>query len=197
MAQNSLFYTRLCRRIKRLENCYLPKKVNPLGCYTTKEEDNIRAYSLLTHAELEYYFEAISVKKVDDALKKWQANKRYNSPILLSLCCFIEHTDRVKNETSLEGKIRQIVGRYRETISKNNGIKDNNIRDILIPIGITESDMNNTWLNTLNSFGRTRGGIAHTCASVHTVPNHNDIKNDIQNILADLKTLDLIINALK
>ena len=148
MAQNSLFYTRLCRRIKRLENCYLPKKVNPLGCYTTKEEDNIRAYSLLTHAELEYYFEAISVKKVDDALKKWQANKKYNSPILLSLCCFIEHTDRVKNETTLEGKIRQIVGRYRETISKNHGIKDNNIRDILIPIGITESDMNNTWLNT-------------------------------------------------
>jgi hypothetical protein len=108
----------------------LPKKVNPLGCYTTKEEDNIRAYSLLTHAELEYYFEAISVKKVDDALKKWQANKKYNSPILLSLCCFIEHTDRVKNENTLEGKIRQIVGRYRETISKNNGIVSNIIKGI-------------------------------------------------------------------
>lgn len=195
MAQNSLFYTRLCRRIKRLENCYLPKKVNPLGSYTKEEEDNIRAYSLLTHAELEYYFEEISKKKVDDALKKWLANKKYNSPILLSLCCFIEHTDRVKKETTLDNKIRQIVGRYRETIKNNNGIKENNIRNILIPIGIVESDMNKTWLNTLNSFGQTRGHIAHTCASA--VPNHNDIKNDMQNILADLKTLDVTINALK
>lgn len=197
MAQNSLLYTRLCRRIKRLENCYLPKKVNPLGCYTTKEEDNIRAYSLLTHAELEYYFETISVKKVDDALKKWRANKKYNSPILLSLCCFIEHTANVKNATTLESKVRQIIGVYRDTIRKNNGIKEDNIRSILIPIGIVDADMNRTWLNTLNSFGSTRGEIAHTCASVQTLPNPKDIKDKINNIIVELKDLDLIINALK
>jgi hypothetical protein len=197
MAQNSIFYTRLCKRIKKIENCYLPQRPNPLGLYTQKEEDNIRAYSLLTHAELEYYFEAISVKKVSDALNKWLANKKHNSTILLSLCCFVEHTDRVKNATTLEEKIRQIVGKYREAIKKNNGIKEDNIRSILIPIGIVDADMNRTWLNTLNSFGSTRGEIAHTCASVQTLPNPKDIKDKINNIIVELKDLDLIINALK
>lgn len=197
MVHNSSYYNKLCRRIIELGNCYLPKQPKPLGNYTKKEKDNIRAYSLLTHAELEYYFEAISIKKVDDALKKWLANKRYNSTILLTLSCFIEHNKHVKDASTTEEKIRKIVGIYHEVISKNNGIKENNIRSILIPIGIIEADMNNTWLNTLNSFGSTRGDIAHTCASVQTLPNHSDIKNDIQNILADLKALDLIINALK
>lgn len=63
MAQNSSMYNNLYKRIQKLELCYLPTHNNPLVRYTKKEEDDIRAYSLLVHAELEFYFENISKKK--------------------------------------------------------------------------------------------------------------------------------------
>ena len=66
-----------------------------------------------------------------------------------------------------------------------------------MPIGIKNTDLDNTWLNTLNSFGSKRGEFAHTTATVSIVPNHNDIKRDVQNILTELKSLDRIIQTLK
>lgn len=197
MAQNSSLYNNLCRRIKKLETFYLPTYANPFTRYTKKDEDNIRAYSLLVHAELESYFEGISKKKAIDALNNWLSNHRYNSLILLSLSCFVEQTQRVKQKATLEEKLRQIVGVFCETIKNNNGIKEINIKELLIPIGVRDADLDSTWLNTLNSFGSKRGEFAHTGAAVSIVPNHNDIKQDVQNILGELKTLDKIIKALK
>lgn len=197
MAQNSSLYNTLCRRINDLESYYLPTYVDPLAKYTRKEEDNIRAYSLLVHAELEYYFEDICRKKATKALNKWLSNHRYNSQILLSLSCFVEQTQRIKQKTTLEEKLRQIVGVFCETIKNNNGIKETNIRGLLLPIGVSDADLNTTWLNTLNSFGSERGEFAHKGAAVSNVPNHNDIKKNVQYILGELKTLDKVIKALK
>ena len=197
MARNSSLYNNLCRRINDLGTYYLPTHVDPFARYTRKEKDNIRAYSLLVHAELEYYFENISRNKAMSALNKWLSNHRYNSRILLSLSCFVEHTQRVKQKATLEEKLRQIVGVFCETIRNNNGIKETNIKELLLPIGVSEVDLDSTWLNTLNSFGVKRGEFAHTGAAVSIVPNHNDIKRDVQNILGDLKALDIVIGALK
>lgn len=197
MARNSSQYNSLCRRITKLGNSYLPTNYNPLGKYTKKEEDNIRAYSLLVHAELESYFETISQTKAQHALSQWRKNHKYNSHVLLSLSCFVEHTQKVKDEKTLELKLRKIVGVFNETIKNNNGIKEQNIKDLLIPIGVDENDIDSTWLNTLNSFGVKRGEFAHTGASVNIVPNHCDIKNDVDKILLALKDLDKIIKSLK
>lgn len=197
MAQNSSIYSKLDRRIKTLGMYYLPIKNSPLIHYTKKEEDNIRAYLLLVHAELESYFETISRDKAQNALNKWLSNNKYNSQILLSLSCFVEQTQRVKQQQTIEDKLRQIVGVFCETIKNNNGIKEKNIKELLLPIGIKNTDLDNTWLNTLNSFGSKRGEFAHTTATVSIVPNHNDIKRDVQNILTELKSLDRIIQTLK
>ena len=197
MVRNSSQYNNLCRRISKLDKSYLPTKYNPLGRYTKKEEDDIRAYSLLVHAEIESYFETICQIKAQYALSKWRNNNKYNSHILLSLSCFIEHTQKVKDEKTLELKLRKIVGIFCETIKNNNGIKEQNIKALLLPIGINENDLDATWLNTLNSFGITRGQFAHTGASVNIVPNHNDIKSNVENILLVLKDLDLVIKSLK
>lgn len=197
MAHNSTQYNNLCRRIRKLGDSYLPTNNNPLREYTKKEEDNIRAYSLLVHAEIESYFETISKTKALHALSQWQNNHKYNSQILLSLSCFVEHTQRVKNEKTLELKLKNIVSVFCETINNNHGIKAQNIKALLLPIGIDEKDLDDTWLNTLNSFGRTRGEFAHTGASVNIVPNHNDIKNDVETILYILKDLDKEIKLLK
>ena len=60
---NSTRYNKLSRRITVIESSYLPS-VNSLGNYSSKEQDDIRAYLLLIHAEIESYFEEISEEKV-------------------------------------------------------------------------------------------------------------------------------------
>lgn len=197
MVRNSIQYRSLCSRINKLEELYLPTHDEPLHKYTKREEDDIRAYSLLVHAELESYFETMSQAKAQKALSLWRKNHKYHSHVLLSLSCFVEQTQKVKDEKTLELKLRKIVGVFCETIKNNNGIKEQNIKNLLLPIGIEEKDLDSTWLNTLNSFGATRGQIAHTGASVTKVPNHDDIKNDVKHILLILKDLDIVIKSLR
>ena len=198
MAKNSAIYRKLCSRITRLEHSYLPTSKNPLKKYTKKEEDDIKAYSLLVHAELEAYFEDIARNKAQEALRKWRSNPhKYYSYVLLSLSCFIDQNSIIKTQPNTELKLRKIVGVFCEKIKANHGIKEDNIKDLLLPIGVAEKDLDATWLNTLTSFGSIRGELAHTSYSVVRALNHDDIKNDVNKILADLKSLDTIITALR
>lgn len=198
MAKNSSIYRKLCSRVAKLERSYLPTSKDPLKKYTKKEEDDIKAYSLLVHAELEAYFEDIARNKAKEALSKWRLNpQKYSSYVLLSLSCFVDQNSKIKAELSTELKLRKIVGVFCEKIKANHGIKEDNIKGLLLPIGVAETDLDTTWLNTITSFGAIRGEVAHSSYSVVRALNHNDIKDDVNKILADLKSLDIIINALR
>jgi hypothetical protein len=48
------------------------------------------------------------------------------------------------------------------TIDNNHGIREDNLFQIFYPIGLKMSDMDNTWLATMDSFGISRGEVAHT-----------------------------------
>ena len=196
MQPNSALYRKLIQRITELERAYLPL-FKPSGKYTKKEKDDIRAFSILVHAELESYFETIGNDKVQLALRKWLANQNYNSRVLLSLCCFAERNKNTEKRESVELKLRNIVGQYINSVKKNNGIKDENIKKLLLPLGVREDELNPTLLNTLSSFGATRGSFAHSSAQVSVNPNPVDIKNNVHQILADLKDLDEVLKALK
>lgn len=196
MPINSSLYKKLIQRITELEKTYLPV-FRPSGRYTKKEKDDIRAFSILVHAELESYFEMVGVNKVQSALKRWQANQNYNSRVLLSLSCYMEQSKNTVKQDSVELKLRNIVGQYINAVKKNNGIKEDNIKKLLLPIGVSEVDLNPTLLSTLSSFGSTRGSFAHSSAQVSVNPNPVDIKKSIHQILTDLKDLDMIIKPLK
>ena len=196
MAQNSIQYKCLCRRVQKLGSCYLPP-VRTDGNYTKKEQDDIRAYSLLTHAEIESYIETVSREKAQRALNKWLADRKFKSNILLSLACFIEQTGRIKNATTLENKMKLIAGSYNVIVNNNHGIKVENIHNLVLPIGVDESSLDNTLMNTLTSFGRTRGEYAHTSASVQTMPDPVTIQSTVNLIITSIATLDLQIKSLK
>ena len=97
---NSTRYNKLSRRITVIESSYLPS-VNSLGNYSSKEQDDIRAYLLLIHAEIESYFEEISEEKVKKAFLTWQENRK-KSNVLLSLVSF---SDVVLNQNEIETRV--------------------------------------------------------------------------------------------
>lgn len=198
---NSRRHNKLVSRIKFLEDNLLPAvKIN--GNYTKKESDLIRSYILLSHAEIESYFEDVAISKAQKSLLNWK-NNRTKSNCLLSIMSFCsdelnwEKAKKIKKE-KLDYRVNRVVGFFIEKLSNNHGIKSENIKGILLPIGIEIDQIDDTWLSTMDSFGAQRGLIAHSTISaqqqIDLVSNKNNINN---NILRIIKDLDLLIKGLK
>lgn len=193
MAGNTSLFIRLKRRIASIETSYFPT-LRVAGNYSDKEQDDIRAYLFLVHAELEYYFEEIARQKTDEALQKWIANRNYKSTILMSLSCFNKTAITTKK---IRERLHIVKNSYYQIINNNHGIKEQNILDILLPLGIHIDDIDITWLNTISSFGSQRGDVAHQSSRVQSPLNPLDIKNNITLILQEIELLDKSIKKLK
>jgi hypothetical protein len=189
---NTRRYIQLSRRINTIENAYLPA-VNPLGNYSSKQQDDLRAYLLLVHAEIEAYFEEISENKAKSAFRYWELN-RTKSNVLLALVSFCGNSF---TDQELETRINYALRSYIQKLKKNHGIKERNLLDILLPVGIEYSSIDTTWLNTMTSFGANRGEVAHSTASVQQPLDPVILKNSVTLILAEINNIDKRIKALK
>lgn len=189
---NSTRYNKLSRRITVIESSYLPS-VNSLGNYSSKEQDDIRAYLLLIHAEIESYFEEISEEKVKKAFLTWQENRK-KSNVLLSLVSF---SDVVLNQNEIETRVNKALTHYIAKIKINHGIKEKNILELLLPVGLEYQSLDTTWLNTMSSFGNIRGEVAHSASTVQQPLDPDTLKNTVKLILLEIKRFDELIKKLK
>lgn len=172
-------------RITIIENSYLPT-VNPAGNYSSKEQDDLRSYLLLVHAEIESYFEEVTENKVKAAFRNWKLN-RTKSSVLLALVSFCEHAI---TEQDLEDRINKALSSYIHKIKKNNGIKEKNILEILLPVGIEYGAIDTAWLSTMTSFGTNRGEVAHSTAAVQQPLDPVTLKGTVTLILTEIKKID-------
>lgn len=166
---NSRKYNTLISRIHFLENTILPN-VKISGNYTKKESDLIRSYVLLVHAEIEFYFEDIAKEKAVKSLRKWMSNRKKSNCLLaiMAFCSAEINWDKKSkiDKTKLHYRINETVNHYIGRLDNNNGVKAKNIKDILLPIGIEEHELDEAWLSTMDDFGKTRGTIAHNTIRV-------------------------------
>ena len=151
MASSAHFLT-LSQRIVQLEQHLLPP-FNPGGNYTPQEQDLIRSYCLLTHAEIESYIEDIVLDISTRAMNRWNTNKDNITPIIFHL------TFNCKTKAVPYSMTNISFQELQKTIGSNHGIKESNITNLLNPIGF---EMDRTLLNTLTTFGESRGRIAHS-----------------------------------
>ena len=198
---NSSRYKKLISRISSLERNLLPA-VKVSGNYSKKESDMIRSYVLLVHAEIESYFEDVASLKVQQALARWTANRTKSNCLLaiMSFCSNEINWDGIPKVDRLRFnyRINKVVSHFINKLGANHGIKSNHLYKILLPIGIEESDLDNAWLSTMDSFGSQRGSIAHSTISaqnqIDLVTERNNINN---NILPPINDLDLLIKSIK
>lgn len=189
---NSRRFKQLKSRLNVIENTFLPK-IKPTGNYTKKEQDQIRAYLLLNHAEIEAYFEEVAENKVKKAFKSWKINKT-KSNVLLSLVSF--HETKI-GEQGIVDRVNKTLTTYIHNLRQNHGIKEQNILSILLPVGLDIDDIDATWLNTISSFGQNRGEIAHTSATVQQPLDPATIKTTISQIMSEIEDIDIKIKQLK
>lgn len=178
----SAIYTTTYLRINQLGAHLLPP-INPIGAYTDRDQDMIRAYCLLCHAEFEAYLEGITLTVVTRAYDKWKANKTFISPIIFHLA--YHNTTKIK-DTPYSLVVKSYL-EFKKTIDGNHGIKENNLANFFKPIGF---EMDSVLKATLNNFGGARGEIAHTSFSTQQPLDPATEKGTVNLILNGLKDFD-------
>ena len=187
-------------RLKFLEENILPaEKVN--GNYTKKEQDLIRSYVLLSHAEIEAYLEDKSKERINKALTDWNTNRK-RSNCLKSVLAFTGNEIDFKGDQhaiNMQHRVNRTVAHYMNSVvDRNHGVKEKNITNLLLPLGIEYSELDQAWLGIMESFGTTRGNIAHNTTQVQNQIDRNTEKSRIKNqILPELVRIDGLIRKLK
>lgn len=204
---NSPRFEELKKRISELDKHLLPGKPAQTGKYTKLQYDKIRGYRLLTHAEIEAFIEDIARGAATKKLRLWFRRKR-TSYILFCLTVSY-HTGWAENDNigglvksgvtypkfkkSLNEILLKASAQYILSIKENHGIKIENLKKILIPIGIDFSRIDPNWLTLMENFGRQRGEVAHSSIGMQKQIDPFDEKKIVDEILQGLNEIDLEI----
>jgi hypothetical protein len=201
----------LVLRIKELRRLLLPSKFDPTGTYKDPLRVTTRALSfrVLAHAEVETYLEDRALDVATTALKAWEEG-RHVSIVTLHLVAFggmdtarppdtLTTSDPQKQKdwaarVEVDDRFGRCVSDFYRRVSKeNHGIKEKNILEMFIPIGFDMSKCEPLFLQTMSSFGESRGTVAHTSGKgyVQKGVDPKDEYQTLEDILAGLGQIDL------
>lgn len=191
----------LRREIATLRKQFLPDPFDPLGDYpnSTRVQAHTRAFIVLSHAEIESYFEE-SAKAIARASENvWISSRRISDPLAFLLATLAE---RIEVPTTLVGpKGTDSVQRFAETLGKlfpkyykqikdNNGIKEINVLALFAPLGVPSAALGSTLLPNLDSLGALRGMHAHHSAKA--VPTALDPETEYDTVISIVDELTVL-----
>lgn len=195
-------------RIRELRKHMLPVKFDPTGIYAERVIDRTRGFTALVHAEFEVFVEERSKEVVLAAINEWTYNRRLSRVLFSFICCYqsgwkpldfgriSEQIDLAKNRKNPQVEIGAVVtlasNQYSSLLGKNHGIKQENLRNILMPAGVDLSDLDAVWLTDVNDFGEHRGRIVHLSKSSY-VPDPRGIYSRVQRLLYGFGEIDLLL----
>lgn len=190
-------------RINSLIKHFIPKNIqvdsylvtrntDPLKTYSKAEEDLLRSFRLLVHAEIEHFMESRVKDIVNKAHAIWQSDKK-PTLVITSLLAYMEYA----KEKTLTDRINAAVKNYNNIVDGNHGIKKRNVVSLLCPIGVEPNSLNVVWLNTLDSFGGKRGHVAHSSFRVQTPIDPVNEISEIKQIIDEIKNLDKELRKIK
>lgn len=197
-------YLTLQRRLVRLREIYLPQVFSPTGEYNDIDYEKVLAYTVLSHAEMEYYFEETALAIAQKAYNRWTRSKKASTPLLALVAYYTgqyqalpESHDGNRSGEDINARINKAYSEYNSQIRvSNHGIKEKNLLGIFLPIGIEVSEFDENMLIALNNFGATRGRIAHSTRAGQLI-SPSDALNDVNNIMTYIDPFDSLLSAYK
>ncbi|MER6292391.1 HEPN domain-containing protein [Streptomyces althioticus] len=200
----TLRFKQLTKRVDRLAHLFLPR-LSSVGRYTQEEYDYVRAFIVLAHAEVESYVESMCLdvlRKVED---RWDSSS-IAGPCIAGLMLYSDKqvsppkalSKQSQNET-IDSIVKNSIDKHRRfTQRDNHGVKEANLLRLLLPIGFQEADFDPVWLGTMNSFGVSRGLVAHQSANrVQNPPDPVIARQQVNDVLAGLATLEPVFARLR
>lgn len=170
------------------------------GNYTDEELLKCQAFVVFSHAEVEVYLEKVSRKIMNSARENWLDHTTHSRVISALVAfrrqqnVFIPEDPKVcTNNNDIEKIIENSFKSQEEIISKNNGIKRSNLAQMIFPLGVLSSDINESLLILLDNTGSKRGEIVHKASSVslrNIRDPFSDELPDIANLINEISVFD-------
>ena len=156
-------------------------------------QDKLRAFKLLVHAEIESYIENAVLEVWNKCDHEWRINNRVITPLGCLLMFSSSKFEANDKQLVRNSRISQSLESFKIVVANNNGIKRKNILQLVIPFGVDYSHIDQTWLSTIESYGNSRGLVAHNSYSVQKQLDKKDELGDLGIVLMGLKEVDMKI----
>jgi hypothetical protein len=174
------------------------------GSYTPRQLDHTRGYRLLAHAEIEACLEDLARGVVLDTHSAWD-NDGLPRKSIISLVAYNERslgapprTLPLAGPSDVGQRVLKAKNVFSKHVSDNNGVRETNVLKLLLPVGVTEYNIDQTWLATIDSFGQWRGDTAHKAAKqAKFLPDPATEVNTVSVILDGLKKLAVELDQLQ
>lgn len=192
--------------IETLRSHLLPAAFDPTGAYPPDALTKALAFRVLAHAEIESYLEDRALELSRDALRAYRGGVMRRT--LVTLVAFSgltaeeppdslappqpTQTKLWPNKIDLGERLVAAVNAYDARVRKNNGIKEPNLLQLLLPIGMTASDLDPVFVANMNAFGERRGAAAHSSGAAVKTQQPPDPEQEYQTVLAMLVELERI-----
>lgn len=208
---NSVRFRELVRRLEKLRRNLLPGKFSPTGSYSERQLDRARGYRLLAHAEIEAFIEDITLATAKGCVASWVKTKRASHALL----CLIAHyhsgfdddeeglqpkfpeTSRPKTKDAIQEIVQIALKQYITIHDNNHGVREKNIKRLLLPVGVKKEDIDPTWLTNIDEFGKQRGELAHKTIKVHQEIDPKGELNTISDLLVGLDAIDKAVRSIR
>lgn len=185
----------LVKRIRSLVARFMPS-IDPVGDYDEIASDSIAVVALLVHAELQYFLERRCLEVADHSINCW-IEDNHPRTTLISLVAYCHKGGGSALPETLVGapsSIREIVahakGVYSSQVARNNGIKEADLIQLLLPIGVREYELPFELTASLDWLGSRRGNAAHVAIADRMFIDPQELRASIIRILWQLKRLD-------
>ena len=190
----------------------LPNRFKADLSYNDRVYTNVLAYVVLCHGAFEEYFETRVIEIAQSALKALTVKQSATQAITAIVAYrgsqhdFPPSTFSAPQPSQLASwaqkvdfkeKARDCVSRFINKVkSENHGIRERNLAALLVPIGVSVDDVDNLLLNELDSYGKRRGGYAHSGVLGHVSQRRDpfDEYKKVKDILLLISPLDEILN---
>lgn len=181
-------YRMLQQRTNKIEKhfvkAFLEKNVMDM---TDRELDLCRGYKVLCHAELEEYFEEIAKILVHESIAKWRNDEKIYLPVV----GLLGNYEKIETNDTITTKICKIANDFVNYVKKSNhGIKEENLNKLFGCLGINMREFDSTWIATLNTFGSSRGVIAHTSAVAQNPINISETIREVELIVTGVEAFE-------
>jgi hypothetical protein len=80
--------------------------------------------------------------------------------------------------------------------SRNNGVKEGNVLQLLLPIGVPADQIDLQWLLALDAWGASRGEVAHNAKRVQTSLDPLEEWKTVGYLVSGLKEVDVLLERL-
>ncbi len=159
---------------------------NDTGEMSSKEENSMKAFIVLSHAEIENFLEQICLNVLEYQFEICLKEKK--AGLILASLFMWSKDDKPNNYNDRINRSHNIISKYKSVVADNHGIKRQHIKKLLDPLGISIDNYSVDLLNDIEMLASHRNNIAHTNQKqIKHQLNFRDIILLVDRIMANIK----------